>query len=322
MKKIAFSCGDPAGIGIEVIFKALNSFNSPLPFIPVLFGSKCLFEQDFIKGLYHNHILKKWVSGSEKEGFIYWSDVYDLDQIEIAKSTQNQGKAQAAYIKAAVSAVLSKQCDALVTAPINKHALHLANEPYLDHTSMLKFLCGVSKVNMAFYSSCLSVVLATVHCPLKEVPRLIKQPDLLKNTFLNAIDFVQNFSPNQVRIAVAGLNPHAGEKGLFGDEEDKFIAPYIHEFSSKNVQLSGPFSPDTVFRDAVNGHYDCVIAMYHDQGLIPLKLLAFDEAVNVTLGLPFVRCSPDHGTAYDIVGKNVANPFSMKAAIDYVLKTF
>lgn len=203
---------------------------------------------------------------------------------------------------------------AIATAPVNKEAFRLAGLPWHGHTDLLAHLTNAPHVAMMFYSEALSVVLATVHIPLAEVPRALTRESLEATIALTARE-LPRFGVAKPRIAVAGLNPHAGEHGLFGCEEETVIAPAIAALRARGVDVSGPFPGDTVFVRARRGEFDVVVACYHDQGLIPVKLVAFGEAVNVTLGLPIVRTSVDHGTAFDIAGKGVANPDSMIAAV-------
>jgi 4-hydroxythreonine-4-phosphate dehydrogenase len=210
--------------------------------------------------------------------------------------------------------------DAVATAPISKEALRLAGLPWSGHTDLLAHLTGASHVAMLFYSEGLCVVLATVHVPLADVPRLLTQASLEATIFLTARELPRFLAENRERdrppnIGVAGLNPHAGEHGLFGREEEIAIAPAIAACRARGVNVSGPFPGDTIFVRAVRGEFDAVIACYHDQGLIPVKLVAFGQAVNVTLGLPIVRTSVDHGTAFDIAGRGIADPGSMIAAV-------
>ena len=172
---------------------------------------------------------------------------------------------------------------------------------------------------MGFYSDQLRVVLATIHVPLSSVEPLLT-PDLIRLTVNNAVRFSSDLGISHPKIAIAGLNPHASEYGQFGDFESNVLLPTLQTISFDDATLIGPISPDVVFRQALDGAFDIVVSMYHDQGLIPLKLLAFDSAVNVTIGLPICRTSPDHGTAYDIAGTNAANPSAMKAAIEYALQ--
>jgi len=189
----------------------------------------------------------------------------------------------------------------------------MAGLPWRGHTDLLAHLTGASHVAMMFHSDELRVVLATIHIPLAEVPRALTQSLMEKTIALTARE-LPLFDKVQPRIAVAGLNPHAGEHGLFGNEEAEVIAPAVEVCRARGVDVSGPFPADTVFVRARRGEFDVVVACYHDQGLIPVKLVAFGRAVNVTLGLPIVRTSVDHGTAFDIAGKGVADPESMIAA--------
>ena len=203
---------------------------------------------------------------------------------------------------------------AIATAPVNKEAFRLAGLPWHGHTDLLAHLTGAPHVAMMFYSEALRVVLATVHIPLAEVPRALTQASLEATIDLTARE-LPRFGIARPRIAVAGLNPHAGEHGLFGHEEEIAIRPAIEACRARGVDVSGPCPGDTVFVRARRGDFDIVVACYHDQGLIPVKLVAFGQAVNVTLGLPIVRTSVDHGTAFDIAGKGVADPESMLAAV-------
>jgi len=223
---------------------------------------------------------------------------------------------QAAYdtILRAVDDAMNRRVDAIATAPVNKEAFHLAGLPWAGHTDLLKHLTGARDVAMMFYAEALRVVLATVHIALADVPRLLTQASLESTIGLTAGE-LPHFGFPLPRVAVAGLNPHAGEHGLFGREEEMAIAPAIAACRARGVDVSGPYPGDTVFVRARRGEFDVVIACYHDQGLIPVKLIAFGEAVNVTLGLPIVRTSVDHGTAFDIAGKGVANPESMVTAV-------
>jgi 4-hydroxythreonine-4-phosphate dehydrogenase len=203
---------------------------------------------------------------------------------------------------------------ALATAPVNKEAFRLAGVPWAGHTDLLAHLTGARDVAMMFHSDVLRVVLATIHIPLSEVPRALTTESLERTIALTARE-LPRFGIARPRIAVAGLNPHAGEHGLFGQEEQTVIAPAIARSCEQGILVSGPFPADTLFVRARRGEFDVVVACYHDQGLIPVKLAAFGQAVNVTLGLPIVRTSVDHGTAFDIAGRGVADPESMIAAV-------
>jgi 4-hydroxythreonine-4-phosphate dehydrogenase len=224
------------------------------------------------------------------------------------------GRAAYDAIVRAVADIRGGRADALATAPINKEALRLAGLPWSGHTDLLAHLTGVESVAMMFYSEALRVVLATIHIPLADVPRALTRHSLETIITLTA-EAMPRFGWPSSRIAVAGLNPHAGEHGLFGREEIDAIAPAIAASRARGIDVSGPYPADTLFVRATRGEFDVVVACYHDQGLVPVKLLAFGQAVNVTLGLPIVRTSVDHGTAFDIAGRGVADPESMIAAV-------
>jgi 4-hydroxythreonine-4-phosphate dehydrogenase len=210
--------------------------------------------------------------------------------------------------------------DAIATAPLSKRAFALAGIGWKGHTDLLAHLCGVEHVRMLFYAAAqgerraLCVTLATVHVPLADVPALLTVPEVARTITMTA-HWLEGMGVKAPRVALAGLNPHAGEAGLLGAEDEQTLRPAVAAARNAGVQASGPFPGDTVFVRAVRGEFDAVIACYHDQGLIPVKLLAFGEAVNVTVGLPIIRTSVDHGTAFDIAGKGVADHGSLVAAI-------
>ncbi len=213
---------------------------------------------------------------------------------------------------------MTGSAEALVTAPLSKEALHQAGEDFAGHTEMLADLAGLKadQVGMMLVGGGLRVFLATRHLGLKRALSSLEPLALKKSIRLCVGGLNSLFSIPKPRLALAALNPHAGEGGAFGDEEGRILRPIVRSFQKeRKFRLRGPIPADTVFVQAMRGHYDAVVCLYHDQGLIPLKLLAFDSGVNITLGLPFIRTSPDHGTAYDISGKNKADPGSMKAAI-------
>ncbi len=224
------------------------------------------------------------------------------------------GRAAYDVVVRAVDAAMKREIDAIATAPVNKEAFRLAGLPWSGHTDLLAHLTGAGRVAMMFHSDPLRVVLATVHIALADVPRALTASSLDATIDLTAHE-LPRFGIARPRIAVAGLNPHAGEHGLFGGEEQTIIAPAIAACRARGIDVTGPFPADTVFVRARRGEFDVVVACYHDQGLIPVKLVAFGQAVNVTLGLPIVRTSVDHGTAFDIAGKGVADPESMIAAV-------
>jgi len=275
--RIAITTGDPSGIGPEIAAKAAADPRVRAACEPILYGPP----------------------GDER----------------FAPGVLSAAAGRAAYdtLVRAVDAAKLGTVDGLATAPVNKEAFRIAGLPWRGHTDLLAHLTGASHVAMMFHSDELRVVLATIHIPLAEVPRALTQSLMEKTIALTARE-LPLFDKVQPRIAVAGLNPHAGEHGLFGSEDAEVIAPAIEACRARGVDVSGPFPADTVFVRARRGEFDVVVACYHDQGLIPVKLVAFGRAVNVTLGLPIVRTSVDHGTAFDIAGKGVADPESMIAA--------
>jgi 4-phospho-D-threonate 3-dehydrogenase / 4-phospho-D-erythronate 3-dehydrogenase len=224
------------------------------------------------------------------------------------------GKVAYDAIVSAVTDARLGRIDAIATAPVNKEAFALAGLPWKGHTDLLGALTNSPRAVMMFYAEQLRVVLATVHVPLADVPEMLT-PALLRDTIEITAQELPRFGYPRPRIAVAGLNPHAGEHGLMGDEDEIVIAPVVAACRARGIDVTGPIPGDTVFVRAVRGEFDAVIACYHDQGLIPVKLLAFGTAVNVTLGLPIIRTSVDHGTAFDIAGQDRADPSSMIEAV-------
>ena len=215
---------------------------------------------------------------------------------------------------------LNKQVQAIVTAPINKEAIHLSGSHFPGHTEMLAHLSKTKNFAMMMVGGPFKIVLQSIHLSLAEAVEKVKPAAVWEKLEITQRSLQQWFKIRNPRIAVAGLNPHAGENGAFGKEEIKVLRPVIQRARKKGWTVSGPHPPDTLFYWAAQGRYDAILCMYHDQGLIPLKLTAFDSGVNMTLGLPFVRTSPDHGTAFDIAGKGKAKPDSMLAAIQLAEK--
>ena len=224
------------------------------------------------------------------------------------------GRASYQAVTRAVRDALAGRIDGLATAPVSKRAWAQAGLRWRGHTELLAELTGARHVRMMFHAERLSVVLATVHVPLAHVPGLLT-PERLETTIRLAHAELPRFGVARPRLAVAGLNPHAGEDGLIGREEQAVFAPVLESCRAAGMDVSGPVAADSVFRRALGGEFDAVIACYHDQGLVPVKLIAFGQAVNVTLGLPIVRTSVDHGTGFDIAGRGVADPAGMIAAV-------
>jgi 4-hydroxythreonine-4-phosphate dehydrogenase len=243
---------------------------------------------------------------------------------EVVPGAPNEaaGRAQLAYLQAATEAALDGRAAALVTAPISKTWIARAGFAFPGHTEYLADRAGGAEVAMMLAGPALRVTVATTHIALRDVPAALTAPAIASAAFLTARALAGWFGIATPRVAVAGLNPHAGESGRFGDEEERLVSPGLTlararlEAAGVAAALSGPHVPDVVFRQAAGGAFDAVVALYHDQGLIPVKLLHFDSAVNVTLGLPFVRTSPDHGTAHDIAGQGLARADSFLTALD------
>ncbi len=315
MKKLAITMGDPGGVGPEIIVKAICSFDKDYC-APVVIGDLVVMEEtlSLLKLPVKLRIIKSPDESKPTVGSIDVIDMGVIKKFKKNKPTAEGGNACVSYIKKVVELALKKQVDSIVTAPISKEALKMAGFKWPGHTEMLADLTNTKDYAMMLIGGPLRVILATIHTALKNVPDLITKARILKTIRLaeKACDVLKIKNP---RIAVAGLNPHAGESGIFGNEEIKKIIPAVRGAVKKGIPVSGPYPPDTVFHKAYKGDVDIVVCMYHDQGLIPLKMIAFDKGVNVTIGLPFIRTSPDHGTAYDIAWKGIANPSSMIEAI-------
>ncbi|MEW6067639.1 MAG: 4-hydroxythreonine-4-phosphate dehydrogenase PdxA [Nitrospirota bacterium] len=321
MKRLAITMGDPGGIGPEIIIKAL-SFPEIADYCdPVIIGDASVMEEILmiLKLPFELKIIKTSDKFMHKTGTINLIDSGIIKKFRKNKSTAEGGYACANYIKKAVELALNKKVDGIVTSPISKEALKMAGFRWNGHTEMISDLTKTKDYAMMLVGGPLRVILVTIHTALKNVPSLITIQKVLKTIRLanKACGMLRIKKP---KIAVAGLNPHAGEGGIFGDEEIKKIIPAIKEAKKEGIPVSGPYPPDTIFNKAYKGEVDIVVCMYHDQGLIPLKMIAFEKGVNVTVGLPFIRTSPDHGTAYDIAWKGIANPSSMIEAIKLATK--
>jgi 4-hydroxythreonine-4-phosphate dehydrogenase len=300
--KVAITLGDPAGVGPELVARVCQDPDVLAAVEPIVVGRAMLLS-----------------AGALACGM-------DAPQIEIVKCGEGAeikpgqpseagGRQAGAFIEKALEMCLAGQVQAMVTGPISKAALQSAGYPDTGHTTLLARLTNTPQPVMMMAGSRLKVVLATVHKAIREVPDLLTTESIVRVGMISDESMRRFFGLEQPRLAVAALNPHAGEGGMFGDEEERIIAPAVSALQAKGVQASGPHPPDTVFWRAMRGEFDLVLCMYHDQGLIPFKLRHFDDGVNVTLGLPIIRTSPDHGTAYDIAGKGLAKPDSLKAAV-------
>ena len=324
--------GDPAGIGPEIILKAFAQS-------PELTQGCCVFgdlptlqkQLSLLAPWLPRHLVclpitdlaQVWESLDHQLPVIQCGETA---QIAMGQVSAHAGAMAAAAIRSATSAALNGEVAAVVTAPVNKKALQLSGVEFPGHTEMLQSLAAqylglpISGLPVRMMLSCpgLRVVLVSIHVPLREAISLVSQESVFQ-TFKVTHDSWTQTHGTAPRMTVSGLNPHAGEEGLFGDEEMRFIAPAIEKAQALGMHIRGPYPPDTVFMQAHTAkgqtETDVVVAMYHDQGLIPVKYLGLDNGVNQTLGLPFVRTSPDHGTAFDIAGKGLADPSSLLAAL-------
>jgi 4-hydroxythreonine-4-phosphate dehydrogenase len=320
MKKIAVTMGEPGGVGPEIIVKTIASQEVRNLCIPFVIGDLAVMEAALKITAVDAKL--KVIQSPEEAAPGNGIDILHtpgLKDFVRRRSTPDGGMASAVYIRKAVELALAKDVDAVITAPISKESLKKAGFDWPGHTEMIAELTKTKDYAMMLAGGPLRVILTTIHTALRNVPDLIKRETVLKTIRLaeKACRMLEIDSP---RIAVAGLNPHAGEAGIFGTEEVREIIPAVNDAVSEGIQVTGPFPPDIVFRKAYLGEFDIVVCMYHDQGLIPLKMIAFETGVNVTVGLPIIRTSPDHGTAYDIAWTGKANPSSMIEAVKLALK--
>jgi len=316
--RVGITIGDPSGIGPEIVLKAVAEDDVRASCSPVIIGDAAEIQRQA-----HQLGLAADFNTVDDEG-LGRRDLDDPVIFDTGRTTENvrcgalsaaSGHAAVTAIEASVRLCLAAKLDAMTTAPINKEALKLAGSPFPGHTEMITALCGAEQSLMCFFAGDLKVFLLTIHCSLADAIKSITR-ERVENAIILADRELRRFGIPRPRIAVAGLNPHAGEHGLFGSEEASEIEPAIEVCKAQhNIDVSGPWPADTLFFRAWRGEFDAVAACYHDQGLIAVKCLAFGHAVNVTLGLPIIRTSVDHGTAFDIAGRGVADHGSMVEAI-------
>ncbi len=295
---IGITLGDPGGIGTEVALKALPLFDTKV----ILFGNKNAL-------LYYSKILNLTLPNR--------TEIVDIDgEFFLGNLRKENGEIAYRSIMEGIKACKDGICDGLVTAPIHKKALALAGYNYPGHTELLAKECSIKKYAMMMVGDEMRVVFITTHIPINEVSSTISKELIIEKVELANINLRHYWNISNPSFGVLGLNPHAGDSGLFGTEEIEILEPAIEELRSRGYDIEGPFSPDTYW---VKQRKDCAIALYHDQGMIPFKLKNMGRGVNMTLGLPFPRTSPDHGTAFDIAGKGVADSGSMKKAIELAI---
>ncbi|PCI28429.1 MAG: 4-hydroxythreonine-4-phosphate dehydrogenase PdxA [SAR324 cluster bacterium] len=320
---LAITMGDPAGVGPEIVAKALSESKQIEDFIPIVIGDKTVLEETLRALKLSTPILAfNQIEELEyQEGSISVLDFQRLDRRGFAKGIVHQGSGDFSYqaVVLAVELCRQKKVQAMVTAPICKEAWHRAGHCFDGHTGLIASLTQTTNYRMLLASEKLKTLHVTAHIPLREACDTLSQ-ELVYQSILLGNQHLQRLGIPKPRIAVCGLNPHAGENGIFGTEDLEKILPAIQQAQQENIEVFGPLPADTVFLKAFQGNFDMVIAQYHDQGHIPGKLIAFDTGVNVTLGLPIIRTSVDHGTAFDIAGKGIADHGNLHCAIQYALK--
>jgi 4-hydroxythreonine-4-phosphate dehydrogenase len=316
--QIGLSLGDATGVSPEVTLKALAAESGLDETRYLLIGDgDGLHRLNQQLGL--NLPLQNYSVSNTRDRFRIFNPLMEPLPLNLPAGSPVAARAAVTWLEHGARLCLGKELDALVTAPVNKHSIVRAGIPFVGQTEFLSQQAGVNRTVMMLLGPdergrWLRVALATVHIALRDVPKKLT-PEKIELAIERAAEACRDLGLPRAKVAVCGLNPHCGEGGEFGDEEPRLIEPAIAAARKKGFDVVGPVSGDTVFHQAIRGDFDAVVAMYHDQGLAPLKLAAFDNGVNWTLGLPFIRTSPDHGTAYDIAGKGVADPSSMTAAI-------
>lgn len=319
---LAVTMGDPSGVGPEVAVSALAGGGPYALCRPVVYGDAAVLRRAVrLLGAGAEIVPVQEVAAVDpalfRPGRIALHPLSELSEGDapFGVLTAAGSKAQAGYVVAAARDALAGAVDGMVTAPVSKEGLKAAGVPHPGHTELLAEMCGGAEVVMMLAGDRLRVALVTIHVSLRRSLDMLSEP-LVERTIRITDAFFRRYMGCAVpRIAVTGVNPHAGEGGLFGDEEGRFVAPAIEAVRRDGIDASGPHPADTAFHRAYRGDYDVVVAMNHDQGLGPLKLVHFDDGVNVTMGLPIVRTSVDHGTGYDIAGKGAASPASLLSAL-------
>lgn len=320
---LAITMGDAAGCGPEIIVKALSDENVYRTCRPLVFGDAKRIElaKSILKSSLAVNAIAATEYGKYKHGMIDVLDFANIpEDLAFGKVDPRAGHAAFEYIEAAIQKAMANEVAAIVTAPINKEALHKGGHNFPGHTEILAELSGTKDYAMMLSGDALKVIHVTTHVSMRQAADIIKKDRVLRIIKL-ADRTLRLLGIKKPRIAVAGFNAHAGENGLFGREDIDEIKPAVETAQQLGIEAAGPIPPDTVFfRAACRKEFDIVVVMYHDQGHIPVKLLGFDNGINVTVGLPFLRTSVDHGTAFDIAGKGIADSGSMIAAIEFAAR--
>ena len=315
--RIAVTMGDPAGIGPEICLDLLNDPEICDLCTPIVFGDSSVLQscgEKTHKSFDIIEISENQLGESSQQGVLNLS-LMNVNELNPGTADAKTGRATYGYVTSAIDACLTNKVDAVVTCPANKEAMQAGGVTQPGHTEIFAEHTSTEKFCMAFFSDEISCSLVTVHCGYSEVPSLLSVERIYDVISLTRQSH-QKLLGREPRLAVCGLNPHGGENGLFGNlEEENLIIPAIEKARNEGMQLLGPLPPDTAFTASIRKSIDAYVCMYHDQGLIPVKALAFEEAVNVTLGLPIIRTSVDHGTALDIAWQGKADPSSLKSAV-------
>jgi 4-hydroxythreonine-4-phosphate dehydrogenase len=321
MKKplIAITMGDPAGVGPEIIIKSLVQPQIMEACRPLIVGDRRILEITArrLGEIFHLKSIRRLAQADnfKEPAYLYEASELPVDLVFPGQPNPLWGDPALKYIRLAARWALKGQVEAIVTGPISKGVIRHIRPSFTGHTEFLARQSQTRSFGMMLAGDRLRVSLVTIHLSLKKALRALNSQKILQTIELTHQTLTGRFGLKEPRIAVAGLNPHAGEQGAFGSEEETIIQPAVKAAKDQGIVVTGPYPPDTLFYRAAQGHFDAVVSLYHDQGLIPLKLLHFENAVNITMGLPFIRTSVDHGTAYDIAGKGKAKPDSLIAAV-------
>ena len=320
LKPASITMGDPAGIGPEIIVKALSRLGPKDRYI--VFGCPKVIQRA-IQTSSVEMVVNKITKIEEATFEPNVIEVLETNSFKkppiFGKTSEENGKSAFTAVTSSIEHALNEKVSSIITAPINKESLALAGVKYPGHTEILADFSGVKNVGMLLANEEIRTVLVSIHCSLSDAINAVTFEGQMAAIRL-ANDGAKLLGYSKPRVAVAGLNPHAGESGLFGHEEIEIISPAIKQAQKEGILASGPWPGDTVFMQARRGNFDIVVAQYHDQGLIPVKFMGVDKGVNITLGLPFVRTSPDHGTAFDIAGQGIADATSLETAMSYAKK--
>ena len=324
---VALTVGDPAGVGPEIVIKALTDPNMYADMRPLVFADRAILEQtlNMLGESMDLHEVQTPAEGHYRAGCVDFIDVGVLHEpIPYGEISAEGGKAGYTYLDRAIDAALAGEVDALATAPLNKESLQAAKVPYIDHTAVLKARAAMHEPMTLFLVKNLKIFFLTRHVSFRAIPEEIT-PDLLQKTLPLCDLYLRQLGIESPTLAVAALNPHGGEQGLFGHEEVEILGPAVVAAQDQGLRVKGPVPADSVFHQALEGRYDGVLSLYHDQGHIAAKTLDFHGTVSLTMGLKFLRTSVDHGTAFDIAGRGIAEPRgmveAMRAAAQYAIPT-